>query len=134
MPNFESIAPDTRVSSAAIKSTSESTFFALSERSERLPIGVPTRYSVPFITAFFSCVSGLFIISIEISVCVYIVHFIRISALRHITLRRIDDKRTREENAFLAAFYSFAQNKARNVLFRRINNCYALRLDAVFAH
>ena len=38
---------DTRVSSAAMKSTAASVSAALGEKSPRLPMGVATRYSVP---------------------------------------------------------------------------------------
>ena len=42
----------TRVSSAAMKSTSDRTCAALGERSPRLPMGVPTTYNLPIVSPF----------------------------------------------------------------------------------
>ena len=54
IPKHDSSFRLLRVSSAATKSTSDSVLSARSDISERFPIGVATRYSVPALIAFFS--------------------------------------------------------------------------------
>ena len=65
MPKCVSIRRVFLVSSAAIKSTSDSTLSARSLISARFPIGVDTRYSVPPTILFFSS----FLISVQSSPC-----------------------------------------------------------------
>ena len=52
MPKWFKSFTVTRVSSAAMKSTAASVSAARGEKSERLPIGVPTTYSAAFSSLF----------------------------------------------------------------------------------